>query len=340
MKIKTLVQAALIGCAATMAAAPAATAETLRVMSGATSSVLNVPMNRAVVVESDVIFAELSIANASIADISTLSDRTIYVLGKAPGRTTLTLLGPAGFVDKMQNRLGSYSWNLLNDTSVDFRLTVQAFDGDTIVEAAEFRARDAFRRRDLTPPGYPPGMVLNDPDFDIRATALDHGIPSLAFAFRQHQRFNVRRNLLDDLGLPVGPWIDDAKAALRDGLQDDHRINVPGAGQVSLKPLRKGAFQAGRGQHFAYVADAADTAENRARIVDLARDADQLFIEAYFLNADRDLARSTRHLTARAAGEIARAASARRVTPFHHSARYGGDSAAFAAEVSAAFDGA
>ncbi len=53
-------------------------------------------MNRAVVVESDRPFAELSIANAGIADISSLSDRTIYVLGKSPGLTTLTLLDATG----------------------------------------------------------------------------------------------------------------------------------------------------------------------------------------------------------------------------------------------------
>jgi pilus assembly protein CpaC len=53
-------------------------------------------MNRAVVIESDSPFAELSIANPGIADISSLSDRTIYVLGKEPGRTTLTLLGANG----------------------------------------------------------------------------------------------------------------------------------------------------------------------------------------------------------------------------------------------------
>jgi pilus assembly protein CpaC len=53
-------------------------------------------MNRAVVVESDVPFAELSIANPAIADISSLSDRTIYVLGKSPGLTTLTLLDATG----------------------------------------------------------------------------------------------------------------------------------------------------------------------------------------------------------------------------------------------------
>jgi len=79
-----------------MASPPASQAQTLRVMKGSTSQNLNVAMNRAVVVEADTPFAELSIANPAIADISTLSDRTIYVLGKTPGRTTLTLLGPDG----------------------------------------------------------------------------------------------------------------------------------------------------------------------------------------------------------------------------------------------------
>ncbi len=96
MHIAKYLGAALIGLSALGASAPDATAQNLRVLRGAASGSLNVPMNRAVVVESDVPFAELSIANPAIADISTLSDRTIYVLGKAPGRTTLTLLGVDG----------------------------------------------------------------------------------------------------------------------------------------------------------------------------------------------------------------------------------------------------
>ncbi|MHC0053322.1 type II and III secretion system protein family protein [Actibacterium sp. D379-3] len=96
MSIKKLIKAAFIGAAVVTCCVSGASAETLRVMEGATSSSLNIPLNRAVVIESDVIFAELSIANPQIADISTLSDRTIYVLGKQPGRTTLTLLGPDG----------------------------------------------------------------------------------------------------------------------------------------------------------------------------------------------------------------------------------------------------
>lgn len=96
MKIKTLAALLLMGCAVFVAPITPAQAQTLRVVEGDSATTLRVPMNRAVVVETDTPFAELSIANPGIADISTLSDRSIYVLGKTPGRTTLTILGPDG----------------------------------------------------------------------------------------------------------------------------------------------------------------------------------------------------------------------------------------------------
>lgn len=97
MKNIRVFKAALVGLA--LLFGPVATsvlAENIQVVRKGTGRDLNITMNRAVVVESDVPFAELSIANPSIADFSTLSDRTIYVLGKAPGRTTLTLLDATG----------------------------------------------------------------------------------------------------------------------------------------------------------------------------------------------------------------------------------------------------
>jgi len=57
---------------------------------------IGVPIDRAVVIESAVPFAELSIANPTIADFSTLSDRTVYILGKLAGTTTLTLIDKKG----------------------------------------------------------------------------------------------------------------------------------------------------------------------------------------------------------------------------------------------------
>lgn len=92
-----ILRAALAGLTLAVTGLPAAVpAQNLTVLQGSIQEPIDVPLNRAVVVESDVPFTELSIANPGIADISSLSDRTIYVLGKAPGRTTLTLLGPDG----------------------------------------------------------------------------------------------------------------------------------------------------------------------------------------------------------------------------------------------------
>ena len=98
MKMTRWISAALVGLAVSWSTvtAPMVQAETLRVVKNGIGSTLEVPMNRAVVVESDEPFAELSIANPGIADISSLSDRSIYVLGKSPGLTTLTLLDGTG----------------------------------------------------------------------------------------------------------------------------------------------------------------------------------------------------------------------------------------------------
>lgn len=96
MRVASILAAVLMGCAVFLKATPPVHAQSLRVVEGATSATLHVPMNRAVVVESDVLFAELSVANPAIADIATLSERSIYILGRAPGRTTMTLLSATG----------------------------------------------------------------------------------------------------------------------------------------------------------------------------------------------------------------------------------------------------
>jgi pilus assembly protein CpaC len=99
MKIRSWISATLLGLSLVVSpVGDAAWAETLRVVKKGTVETLEVPVNRAIVVESEEPFAELSIANAGIADISSLSDRTIYVLGKAPGLTTLTLFDGAGML--------------------------------------------------------------------------------------------------------------------------------------------------------------------------------------------------------------------------------------------------
>ena len=60
-----------------------------------------------------------------------------------------------------------------------------------------------------------PGVVLDEDSFRVRATSLDHGIACLAFAFEEKMRINVSTEGLAALGLPVGPWLNEAKRAVR-----------------------------------------------------------------------------------------------------------------------------
>ncbi|MEO0694225.1 MAG: pilus assembly protein N-terminal domain-containing protein, partial [Pseudomonadota bacterium] len=96
MSMTSLLRAVLAACVLSLSFVSVSNAQTLRVLEGEISTSLRVPVNRAVVVESDAIFAELTVANPAIADIASLSERTIYVLGQTPGRTTMTLLGAEG----------------------------------------------------------------------------------------------------------------------------------------------------------------------------------------------------------------------------------------------------
>jgi ribonuclease Z len=108
---------------------------------------------------------------------------------------------------------------------------------------------------------------------------------------------------------------------------------------VKLGELRREAFHIGPGQVVAYVTDTAGTPENEAKILALARDADQLFIEAVFLEEDAQIAARRLHLTAAHAGRMAREAGARHLVPFHFSPRYLDRPEALRAEVEQAFAG-
>ncbi len=176
----------------------------------------------------------------------------------------------------------------------------------------------------------------------MRCVELDHRTPCLAFALQEPEHVNIWRNRLEERGLAVGPWLNRLKAALFDKLPPDTAIEVKRAtGEAQTLPLGTlgDVVSITPGQKLAYVTDAADTPRNRERIVELARGADTLFIEAVFAEADMALAAERAHLTAARAGELARLAGVARVEPFHFSPRYADDERRLLDEVEAGFRG-
>ena len=252
--------------------------------------------------------------------------------------TPLQLIGPAGFADNVEHKLKAYTLNLLDARSVDFTIVASEFNGVGFGRVCEFRAREAFRRRDMPELRLPPGVLVDEDDFCINGAMLDHGIPCLAFALAEKLRVNVWSEGLRQLGLPVGPWLRAAKSAVRQGAPNDRQISIRSDLAVPLGILKQHALRTAPGQKIAYVVDIAYHDQNIVKVINLARDADQLFIEAPFLDIDAEVAAQRRHLTARQAGEIARRAHVARVVPFHFSARYRDRDDDLRREVQAAFE--
>lgn len=139
---------------------------------------------------------------------------------------------------------------------------------------------------------------------------------------------NVGENRLEAPRLPPGPWLTRLKEQVRAGAPDDTPIAVhwrtrdgPRNLAIPLGELRARALEFVPGQRVCSVTDAADSRANRESPGSFLRGADLLFIEAMFLEADREHVVRKAHLGARAAGELARAAGVRAAVPSHFSPR-------------------
>ena len=257
---------------------------------------------------------------------------------------TIRLYGPSGFIDHVHHKLLAYRWNLVDRFIFDLIFVVTEIDFDLGTHTAQLRLKNAFAIEAADESHPIDGVLHSEPPFRVTTSILAHRTPCLGFAIEETAHVNVWKSRLSELGLPVGPWLRELKRAVIENRRDDYPIQVGLRSKASneramlLRELRS-AVTVTPGQKIGYVTDVADTPANRQAIVRLVRDADLLFIEAAFAEADAALAAERAHLTTAAAGSIAREATVRRVEPFHFSPRYSGQEARLLYEVMAAFTG-
>ncbi|HZV22128.1 MAG TPA: MBL fold metallo-hydrolase [Hyphomicrobiales bacterium] len=255
----------------------------------------------------------------------------------------LNLYGPVGFIEQVRHKLAAYSWNLVDRYLCDLSIVATEVSPALDTRTAQFRLKNGFAAEPLGESKAVEGVLYSEPAFQISTALLEHRIPCLCFAIEEMAHVNIWKNKLSEMALEVGPWLHELKRAVIEHKPDDHVIRVvPSLArghESELRPLHelRHAVTVTPGQKIVYVTDVADTASNRAAILKLADGADLFFIEATFAEADAALAAERAHLTTAAAGSIARRARARRVEPFHFSARYGGEEDKMLAEVMTAF---
>ena len=250
---------------------------------------------------------------------------------------TLYIYGPAGILKNLEGKLAAYAWNL-----------VTHYDNALVLIAMEVHPTHLIEQRyacsDRFLPNHPPvrraynEILLQTPTLSVKTAILDHGIPCLGFALKERFHVNINKERLQTHGLVVGPWLKTFKQALFDNpnMENPEMIfDVPTAGaatgsdqptirQWRLGDLAKEIAMITPGQKIAYIADIIYRPLNAAKVVALVRDADVMFIEAAFLEKDRDVRGAQYHLTAKQAGMLAASAEVKNFTLFHFSPRYRG----------------
>ncbi len=227
----------------------------------------------------------------------------------------LRLYGPEGFIDRIEGKLRGYSWNLIGEYPLI--IEVSESKGETIKKAV-FKAENSFKREDWDIMPFE-GIFLKDSFFKISAAALDHQIPCLAFSLEEDYHINIDKAKLNKLNLPVGPWLSKLKKAIRENTLND-TVTIEDR-EFTFAEL-KDVANITKGQKLSYVADILGSEENIRKVVELVKGSDVLYIEAYFLDKDKDRAFERYHLTAKQAGRIAREAGAEKLIVFHFSPRY------------------
>ena len=254
----------------------------------------------------------------------------------------LYMYGPEGFMKNVEGKLASYSWNLVGNFSNRFSLNVTEVYPNHLI-SRQYVCQNKFipTKEDVKGPFN--AILLKEPALSISAVVIDHSIPCLGFSIEERFHVNIIKDKVIALGLEIGPWLKEFKQALFN-LQNPESEFVVRCGKNNkekkfiLGDLSKQIALITPGQKITYIADVVYNNHNKEKIIEFAKNSDHLFIEAAFLENDRDIAEKKYHLTARQAGRLAGKANIKQYTLFHFSPRYTGKEYLLIDEARAAFE--
>lgn len=231
----------------------------------------------------------------------------------------LRVYGPENIIDCVEGKLRGYTWNVIEEYPLEIEVFGLTADG---IRHASFYARDSFRRINRELKEFN-GIALREPPFTVTASILSHGIPCLGFALEEDYHINIDKAELNNRGLPVGPWLGVLKDMIRANAAPDTKISV-GTKELTFSELATVASIT-RGQKVSYITDISPDSDNIRKAIELVRNSDTLYCEAYFLHEDMERAVERHHLTAKMAGTIAKEAGVGNLIVMHHSPKYKDD---------------
>ena len=228
----------------------------------------------------------------------------------------LNIYGPEGIARQVMHRINSFTWNLVGPEA----LTLDVFEiKDMQITQTKFSINGNLEGTLVKTFPIEDDIILSHKDYTVKRIQLDHGIPSMGYAFEETTGINISKEMMDAREFSPGPWIKQLKQAFE--RREDVEISV---GDKMFRSTELfGLLSQNPGTKIVYVTDFLLDEKTRNILPVFAKDADVLYCEASYKNEELELAKRNMHLTEGQAEEIARLSNAKQLVKFHFSERYG-----------------
>jgi ribonuclease Z len=223
---------------------------------------------------------------------------------------TVTIVGPKGIINQVQNRIKSYCWNLIEEGSICY-------------EVREILGPSEFRSIQLKPPfweieaekKHTSDHVFTEKDFHVEFEILDHKTDSISYLFKGKDK--VKIELPNDL--KGGKWVRALKTAYEEN--DTQRLISLGEDQIKSEDLFQ-LINVQKGKRLGIIMDHAANKSNHDLIVNRFVNCDTVFIESFYKDEDKEFAEKNFHSYASESGKIMMKANVKEAIPVHFSRKY------------------
>lgn len=221
----------------------------------------------------------------------------------------VVICGPKNIHEQIEARLKSYTWNLIDENAIEY-------------EIHEIISKEEVNVYTLRPPYWTQEFVRTqdflfaDEYVDVDFAILDHKTDSIAYLFKEKDSVTFHENASD---FKKGKWISELKTAFENN-DTAREIEIEGTLYKASELFH--LLTRNEGYKLGVIMDHAVDEDNYKKIKTVFHQADRVYIETFYKDADQEFAKINHHSFASASGKIMKECEVKEAVPIHFSRRY------------------
>lgn len=222
----------------------------------------------------------------------------------------IVICGPSGIIDQVQNRIKSYCWNLIEADSISYevREIINPTTYKSVMLTPPLWEKEAERIVDMH-------AVFEEKDFVVECEILDHKTDSIAYLFKA----NDKTKIILPKEFKGGKWVAELKNAY--DKKDNNRLIKIGDTEYKSENLFH-LIKEEKGKSLGVIMDHAVSEGNHEKIKAKFQNCDEVYIECFYKDEDKEFANKNYHSYASKSGEVVRQANINKAIPVHFSRKY------------------